>query len=179
MVVDALMQKLYSKPLDEDGKIAHGGMIALELFEWMKNHPYLKMRPPKSTGREMFGEAFVNEILKRGKRYDRADVIAAVSAFTACAVYDSYKRFIEKRTKVDELIVSGGGAKNSFFMDELRRYFGANKIRLIDEFGISASAKEAICFAILANETMAGHPTNIPGVTGAQRKVVLGKICRP
>ena len=79
----------------------------------------------------------------------------------------------------DEVIVSGGGARNRFFIEELRRYFTGVKVRLIDEFGISADAKEPVCFAILANETLAGHPTNMPGVTGARKRVILGKICRP
>jgi anhydro-N-acetylmuramic acid kinase len=179
MVIDGLMQNLYGKPFDRDGKIARKSMIVLDLFRWMKSRPYLRRSPPKSTGREMFGETFVNEILKRGKRYEREDIIATVSAFTPFAVHDACKRFVEKQMTVDDVIVSGGGAHNTFFIDELRRYFGRNSVRLIDEFGIPTSAKEAICFAILANETMAGHPTNIPGVTGARRAVVLGKICKP
>ena len=127
----------------------------------------------------MFGDAFVKEVLKRGRRHDREDIIATASALTPFAVHDAYERFIENRMKVDEVIVSGGGANNKFFIDELHRYFGQKNVQIIDAFRVSASAKEAICFAILANETMAGNPTNIPGVTGARRKVVLGKICRP
>jgi anhydro-N-acetylmuramic acid kinase len=80
---------------------------------------------------------------------------------------------------VDEVIVSGGGARNRFFLDELQRYFLPAKVRIVDEFGMSADAKEAICFALLANETMAGRAGNIPRVTGARQRVILGKICAP
>jgi anhydro-N-acetylmuramic acid kinase len=78
---------------------------------------------------------------------------------------------------VDELIVSGGGAKNAAIMKALRAAFPGSAVQVLDEFGISAQAKEAICFAILANETISGNPSNIPRVTGARRPVVLGKIC--
>ena len=179
MVIDALMNALFKEPFDRNGKTASRGAVALDLFRWMKTHPYLRARPPKSTGREMFGQHFVQEILKRGKHYDREDIISSASMLTPFAIYDSYERFIRKQMAVDEIIVSGGGVKNRFFVEELGRYFGEGRIRKMDEFGISGSAKEAICFAILANETIAGHPTNIPSVTGAKKSVVLGKICRP
>ncbi len=179
MVVDTLMNTLFKKPFDRNGRIASRGAVALDLFRWMKTHQYFKMKPPKSTGREMFGRDFVEAILERGKRYDRDDIVATASQLTPFAIHDAYVRFSQKQMKVDELIVSGGGARNRFFLNELQRYFGEDRIRLSEEFGISSSAKEAICFAILANETMAGHPTNIPGVTGAKKSVVLGKICRP
>ncbi|MCZ6776361.1 MAG: anhydro-N-acetylmuramic acid kinase [Ignavibacteria bacterium] len=179
MIVDALMHEFYGKRYDHNGKTAARGMVSLELLERMAKHPYLKARPPKSTGREEFGREYVNEFLKHARRYDRQDIIATAAQFTAYAVYDAYRRFVEKRVKVDEVIVSGGGAKNTYIVDGLRRYFGSRKVKLINEFGISSDAKEAICFAILANETMAGRPTNLPRVTGAKKRVVLGKICRP
>jgi anhydro-N-acetylmuramic acid kinase len=80
---------------------------------------------------------------------------------------------------VDEIIVSGGGARNLFFLEGLRELFGGVALGTADAYGISGDAKEAICFAILANETMAGHPVNLPRVTGAGRPVVLGAVCRP
>ena len=179
MVVDTLMSKLYKKPFDRNGLTASRGAVALDLFRWMQTHPYFKMKPPKSTGREIFGRDFVGAVLEKGKQYDSDDIIATASQLTPFSIHDAYVRFIRKRVTVDELIVSGGGAKNRFFLDELQRYFGRDRVRLIEEFGISSSSKEAICFAILANETMAGNPTNIPGVTGARKSVALGKTCLP
>lgn len=178
MVVDSLMHEFYGKPCDFNGRTAASGDVSLDLFDQMARHPYLKVRPPKSTGREEFGEDFVESFLKRARGYDREDIVATASQFTAYGIYEGYRRFVENRMRADELIVSGGGARNRFFVDELRRYFTGARVRLIDEFGISADAKEAVCFAILANETIAGHPTNLPGVTGAKRSVILGKVCR-
>ncbi len=179
MVVDSLMHEFYGKPFDQNGKTAASGVVSLDLFDRMVRHPYLRARPPKSTGREEFGDAFVHNLLRSGRRYDREDIVATASQFTAFAVYDGYRRFVAKRMRADEVIVSGGGARNRFFIDELRRYFSGAKVRLVDEFGISPGTKEAVCFAILAHETMAGHSANLPGVTGARKRVVLGKICRP
>ncbi len=179
MVVDSLMHEFYGKPFDHGGATASRGDVAIELFDLMRRHPYLKAGPPKSTGREEFGKDFVRSILRHASGYDREDIVATAAEFTAFAVYDGYRRFVERRVRVDEVIVSGGGARNHFFLNELRRYFVRAAVRPIDEMGISADAKEAICFAILANETMAGHPGNLPGVTGARKRVVLGKICSP
>jgi anhydro-N-acetylmuramic acid kinase len=179
MVVDSLMHEFYGKPFDLEGRTAIRGAVSLDLFTEMIQHPYLKSRPPKSTGREEFGKDFVNTFLKRARGYDREDIIATASQFTAYAVYDGYMRFVRRRMKVEEIIVSGGGAKNRFFVEELCRYFAGVPVRPVDEFGMSGDAKEAICFAILANETVAGTPTNLPRVTGASRKVVLGKVCTP
>ena len=178
MVIDALMQKFHRKKFDRNGATAQSGFVILELLDWMKRHTYLKRKPPKSTGREMFGEEFVEGLLKRGRRYDREDIIATATEFTAFCVHDAYRRFAERRAHADELIISGGGAKNRCLMTALQNYFTSARVRTSDEFGISSEAKEAICFAILANECVAGNPANMPSVTGAKRRVVLGKICR-
>jgi anhydro-N-acetylmuramic acid kinase len=177
MVVDSLMHEFYGKPYDVDGETAFSGEISLELFNRIAQHPYLRRQPPKSTGREEFGEQFVADLLHSSRGYEREDIVATASQFTAFAVYDGYKRFVRRRMKVDEVIVSGGGARNRFFVEELRRYFAGADVRLIDEFGISTDAKEALCFAVLANESMAGNAANLPSVTGARRRLVLGKHC--
>lgn len=177
MVVDSLMHEFYGKPYDQDGRVAAQGAVSLELFRAMVRHPYLRLRPPKSTGREEFGEEYTQRLLHVAKGYDREDVVATASQFTAYAVFDGYRRFVSRRMKADEIIVSGGGARNRFFLDGLRRYFPASTVRRIEEFGMSGDAKEAICFAVLAHETMAGNAANLPLVTGARKRVVLGKIC--
>jgi anhydro-N-acetylmuramic acid kinase len=179
MVVDSLMHEFYGKPYDHSGRTAARGAVSLDLFDRMARHPYLRTGPPKSTGREEFGQEFVQQLLRHGKGYDQEDIVATASQFTAYAVYDAFRRFVAKKMSVDEIIVSGGGAKNRFFLDELGRYFSGAVIRHVDDFGISAESKEAVCFAVLANETIAGRPANLPSVTGARKRVVLGKISTP
>ncbi len=177
MLVDSLMQKYFKQPFDTNGEVASRGKILPELLRWMMQHSYFKMKPPKSTGREMFGELFVKEILSRSKGKPAEDVIATVTEFTALTVYDSYLRFIKKKTKIDELIVSGGGVHNRYLMDALQRYFSEATVTQMEKLGISSDAKEAVAFAILANETIAGNPSNVPCATGANKQTVLGKIC--
>jgi anhydro-N-acetylmuramic acid kinase len=178
MVVDSLMHEFYGKECDLGGRVASRGTVSLDIFNTLMRHPYLKTRPPKSTGREDFGGGFVRALLRRSRRYAREDIIATASQFTAYAVYEGYKRFVLNTMVADEVIVSGGGARNRYMMEELKRYFDGAPVRPVEHFGFAAEAKEAICFAVLAHETMAGHATNLPMVTGARHSVVLGKICR-
>lgn len=178
MIIDALMQRLYRKQYDRNGNVASSGMISLDLLHWMNRHPFLKRKPPKSTGREEFGDVFVDELLKRAKHYNRDDVIGTATVFTAFSIFESYRIFVRHKMRVDEMIVSGGGVKNVALMSALRYYFPNSAVKSSDELGVPSEAKEAMCFAILANETMAGNPTNLPSVTGARRNAILGKICR-
>ncbi len=179
MIIDNLMQRYYNRPFDRDGKIASSGKIKSSLLKWFLMHPFLKIKPPKSTGREMFGEDFIRSILMKTKGIKNQDLIATVSEFTALSIYLSYLKFVQSKTKISELIVSGGGVHNCYILKALGYYFSDIKVFSIDEINISSDAKEAICFAILANETISGKCGNIPQVTGAKRQTVLGSICLP
>ena len=177
MVVDAFMNKFYGKSFDKDGTVAQRGRILTDLISAMIAHPYLKQRPPKSTGREYFGRMFVEEVLRMSRGARKQDIIATLTEFTALTIYQQYALFLSKRCRLDELIVSGGGAHNAYMMEALGRYFSPAKILTSDDLGISGDSKEAVCFAILANETISGNPSNVPRVTGAQAPTILGKIC--
>lgn len=177
MVIDALMMKLFQKKLDKNGSVGKKGKISGELLKWMMNHPYLKKKPPKSTGRELFGASYLQKFLKRGKRLSDHDLVATASAFTAAAVYDQYERFIRSSMCVDELLVSGGGMHNKTIMRELSSNFAPAIVSPLENLGIPSDAKEAVCFAMLANATVSEVPANLPSVTGAKKSVVLGKIC--
>jgi anhydro-N-acetylmuramic acid kinase len=177
MIIDALMKKLYGKEFDENGVVASKGRILTNVIRFMLVHPYLKQEPPKSTGREVFGKMFVDEILRRTRGARKQDIIATVTEFTPLAIYQQYAQFLRKRCRLDELIVSGGGAHNGYIMEALRRYFAPAEIMTSDDLGISSDSKEAVCFAILANETISGNPSNVPGATGARSPTILGKIC--
>ncbi len=178
MVIDALMDTFHGLPMDKDGRVASRGKTHPATFQWLRKHPYLKRKPPKSTGREMFGENFVREILRRTKGLPKDDVIATATAFTAFCVHQAYARFLSRNVEADELIVSGGGSKNKAMMMLLGQYFRSTRIRTTSDLGVSSDAKEAACFALLANECVAGNPANVPSVTGARRRVILGKICQ-
>jgi anhydro-N-acetylmuramic acid kinase len=177
MVIDALMKRFYHKPYDRNGKLALQGKVSQSLLHKLASHPFVGRKPPKSTGREEFGESFFSWLLRMGSSIKRADLVATAADFTAYCVYENYRKFIQTTTEVDELIISGGGAHNEAIMSGLRKYFEGIPVRKVDEYGVSSDAKEALCFALLANETVAGNAANLPAVTGAREATVLGKIC--
>jgi anhydro-N-acetylmuramic acid kinase len=179
MVADGLMKHFYNRRYDKDGKVASRGTVLPGLLTVLSRHPYLRLKPPKSTGRELFGERFLKSILSGSRGKSPSDVVHTAALFTPLAVYDAYIRFVKRRMRVDEVIVSGGGARNRFFLEGLRELFGGVRVVTVQEMGMDADAKEAICFAVLANETFAGHPANLPAVTGASQPVVLGNISVP
>jgi anhydro-N-acetylmuramic acid kinase len=179
MAIDGLMRALYNRRMDTGGRIADSGMIIHDLLVWMKKHPYLRRRPPKSTGREEFGDSFVREICRRGRRYEKADLVATATEFTAWTVYDACTRLAKQAGLPDELIVSGGGARNRAILRGLEGYFGERVVQRVEKYGMAWDAKEAVCFGVLANETIHGRCANLPSVTGAKRRVVLGVVCTP
>lgn len=181
MMIDLLMKKFFGKNFDEDGMIANTGKINNDLLiALITKDSFIEAKPPKSTGREYYGEEFLNPLLTEFADVSPEDWLHTVTKFTAYAIHRNYEKFIHEETKVDELFVSGGGAKNRFLYQSLANYFGdKTDVKVIDEIGISSDAKEAICFAVLANETISGNASNIPRTTGASKPTILGKICLP
>ncbi len=178
MVINALMKKLYNQPYDENGAIALKGTISEQLLSILLQHQFLNKPIPRSTGREEFGSSFVEEILRTSNelKLKREDIISTVTELTARSIADSLKFSSLSIQEVDELIISGGGAHNQAIMQSISRHFYKSKILRTDDFNIPGDAKESICFAVLANETIYGNPTNLPSVTGATKPTVLGAI---
>ena len=180
MIIDAAVKKLTQGRLsiDKNGAIASRGRVDGRLLSWLMDSPFVQKPPPKTTGREQFGEQFVEEYLKRAKSkgLKTADAVATATAFTVESIAYNYKRFVWPRCRIDEVVLGGGGTKNLVLTRMLR-----NRLRLPvllhEDFGIPSEAKEAIAFAILGNQTMEGKPGNVPSATGASRPVVLGTIC--
>lgn len=181
MMIDTLMKKFYDEGFDKDGLRAAAGEFNQDLFTALvMKDQFIERRPPKSTGREYYGENFLEDLLVEFADVKHEDWLNTITKFTAYGVYRNYEKFIRSETAIDEILVSGGGAKNHFLYKSLYEYFGDGiDVKVIDEIGISSDAKEAICFAVLANETIHGNPANIPRTTGASKPTILGKICLP
>jgi len=179
MVVDQLMEILYNRDFDEDGHVASSGCIDEEILEYLMTDEFVVSSPPKSTGRERYDRSFVRNLLERFSNSPKENIVATAAEYTAAGVHENFERFLSQKGRLDELFVSGGGTHNRFIMDSLRRHFAGTKVQPAESLGISPDAKEAICFAVLANETISGSPTNLPRVTGASKSTVLGKICLP
>jgi anhydro-N-acetylmuramic acid kinase len=179
MVMDGVMQALFRRRFDRDGKVAAAGQVNEQVIGRLMRAAFFRQRPPRTAGREEFGREYVARFLRLCRSPIAADVVATATALTARSIRDAVQRFVLPRQKsYRELIVSGGGAKNPALMGTLREELAPLGIvlRFSDEFGVPAEAKEAVAFAVLAYETWHGRPSNVPSATGARRAAVLGKI---
>jgi anhydro-N-acetylmuramic acid kinase len=178
MVIDQLMQKLFSKPYDRNGETARSGKILQPVLEELLASPFYRRKPPKTAGREEFGREFAQAFLRRCGRAAKADIIATATALTAQSIVRAIRGFVLPTGKFREYIVSGGGANNRTLMRMLAMETSqlGVKIRHSDELGIPSAAKEALAFALLAYQTWLQLPGNIPSATGASRPAVLGKV---
>lgn len=180
MMIDILMKRFYNKEYDDNGAIACSGKLNEDLLvALITKDNFIEVKPPKSTGREYYGMEFLLPLFDEFKDIPTEDWLHTVTKYTAYSIFRNYEKFIKEETKLDELFISGGGAKNKFLYESLATYFEDVEVKVIDEIGVSSDAKEAICFAVLANETISGNPSNIPRTTGASKPTILGKICLP
>jgi len=185
MVIDAAVTALTHgrQTFDRDGRLAARGTVSETLLAELMTHPFLRRRPPKTTGREEFGEIFVGPLLASAqrRRLRPEDMVATATAFTAASIADAYRRFVFPKLKTAELtqfqiILGGGGAHNPTLRRMLARQSGVRELLTHEDFGIANAAKEALAFALLAHETLLGRPGNVPSATGACHAVVLGKL---
>lgn len=176
IMIDYCMNKFYQKPFDEDGKIANSGKIQESWLDCLMQDDYYFKNPPKSTGREYFSSQYVENALKFGPK-EPADIIATVTALTAKSIAKAYERFIYPDIDIQEVVVGGGGAYNPALMKFLRHYLPKHiDLKTHEAFGISNNFKEVMAFALLGYCTYYNIPNNLPECTGAERRVVLGKI---
>jgi len=182
MIVDALMESSSRgrTEFDRDAKFSLGGHTIHPLLERLMREPYLHKKPPKTAGREQFGAAYAEKLIAWGKkrRAKPADMARTATVFTSLSIADAFRRFILPRTKIDELIVAGGGAKNPLMMAQLAAALPGIEIIPAAQFGVTAEAKEAFAFAVLAYEAYHGRANNLPSATGAKHPVVMGKLAR-
>ncbi|MFH1024784.1 MAG: anhydro-N-acetylmuramic acid kinase [Planctomycetota bacterium] len=180
MIMDALVRHFTNgrRAFDRDGRMAARGRVDETLLPALLAHPFFRRKPPKSTGREEFGNAFLRKILTAGRqrKLSPEDMLATATRLTA----ESIRRaFTFSRRPADDLVISGGGAFNRTLVAEIARVLPGTRVATSDTFGIPPMAKEPLLFAILANEYVFGIPSNLPRVTGARRETSLGKLALP
>jgi len=178
MVIDAVMERLFGKRFDRGGRVAASGTVDDGAIAKLMRTPFFREKPPKTAGREEFGREFVAKFVRLCGRTNKANVAATATAFTVRSIADAVQRFVLRRARFAEMVVSGGGAKNPTLMGMLANELSTLGValRTSDEFGIPAEAKEAVAFALMAYETWHRRPSNVPSATGAKRSAVLGKI---
>jgi anhydro-N-acetylmuramic acid kinase len=205
MTIDGLVRHFTKgqKAYDAGGRWAAKGQVIKALLDEMLRIPFFAQRPPKSAGREQFGQYFLEKFFLPGEfRNDDArlpmrqtdnqqsaignqrgarpeDLIRTATELTARSIVDALERFVLGSFAIHRLIISGGGAHNRLLVGRLTDLLPKLRVHKSDEFGLDVDAKEAIAFALLADRTLHGLPGNLPTVTGARHPVVLGKISRP
>lgn len=183
MCIDAIVREITegTEHYDKAGMRAAQGTAYQPLIDEWLNHPFFQLRPPKTTGREMFGHTFAMECLAacHKKGLSDNDAIGTLTELTVQTIAHYIKQFVVKHNPINTLYVSGGGVYNQRIMGRLRELLVGTAVEPVDNSGISADAKEAIAFAILANETLHGQGGNLPSATGASVRKILGKFVCP
>jgi len=193
MVIDAMVRHFTKgrAQYDRGGRRAAKGKADERVLKRLLDHRFLTTPPPKSCGREEFGEKWVRDVLRRysSRKLALDDWIATATAFTAASIAMSYALFVSPHCRryppMDEIILCGGGAKNPSLVRDLLAYASLDgacegvSISTTADYGIAPQAKEGVSFAMLAAACVDGVAANLPSVTGARRRVVLGQIASP
>ena len=176
MLIDALapVASCGTQTMDVDGALSLRGRVLPDVLAQLLDDPYLRLPPPKSTGRERYGLGFAMDLLARHADREPIDLLSTAVAFTAHAIADSLRG-----QRVDEVLVSGGGGHNRTLMATLEQLLRPTPVRKLAELGVDIDSKEAVAFAVLAVAALHAEPGNLPRVTGARGGAVLGKLCLP
>jgi anhydro-N-acetylmuramic acid kinase len=182
MVMDGLMRAFTGgrRHYDANGRRAGRGKVLDDVLAQVLRFSFFRTQPPKSAGREQFGEKFIERFfLSRLPSTQPEDLLRTASELTARTIAGAVRQYVVPRVGVERLVASGGGAHNRLLMACIGELLPEIKVMRSDAFGLPVDAKEAIAFAILADRTLHGLPGNLPAVTGAHRAVVLGNVSCP
>ncbi len=178
MVMDFLISQIKNgkKTYDKNGRLASQGNVNKMLLDELLKNSFFQLKPPKTTGREEFGNRYSVKLLEKAlkNKMTDEDILATAAALTAESIALAYRRFLP--TLPDEIILCGGGCRNKTLVNMLQEKLPEVRILTTDDYGINPDAKEALSFAILAYATIKGRPNNVPGATGAEKGLILGKI---
>jgi anhydro-N-acetylmuramic acid kinase len=177
MALDNIARRITGNPemVDRDGSLSKQGQVNAECLAELMRHPYIQLAPPKTAGREVFGDAFCDDLWERWRSHPY-DLLATLARFTAKSIAHAYRTFVAPRNRIDEVYLSGGGCRNPTLFRMIEEELAPLPVRKLDALGFPEQAKEAAAFALLAHECLNGIPQNVPRATGAARKVVMGKI---
>ena len=173
--INYFTKMLFNKDIDFNGKIASQGNIDEQLLRFMMTHEYYSKCPPKLANFEIFDENYAQQVYKNAIKVP-SNIITTVTAQCAYAIYDAYKKFIEPKVELEEIVLGGDGASNDMLKTYLSRLLPNILFTTHIDYGIDNNFKEALAYAYLGYMTLGNKCNNIPGATGARHGVCMGKI---
>jgi len=193
MVMDAVAERLFEVVFDRGGRLAAKGWPIEPVLRQLLRRAFFQQQPPKSAGREQFGQEYVAGMLRLCAKADHHDIMATATALTARSIGLAVREIVVAAdtsnvvegsrwpSRYREMVVSGGGVRNGTLMRMIREELAPLKIRVktSDDFGLPSEAKEAVAFALMAYQTWRRLPSNVPAATGAKGPAILGKISYP
>ncbi len=176
-LLDIIAGRFFRRKYDRDGYVASRGQISQRLLSILMSDNYLKGKYGPSTGRERFGEKFVNGLVHNARKLklNKYDIMATAAELTAVSIAAKISRII-KDDKITSIYTFGGGARNKFLIKRLRKNLPGTELISVDTIGYNADYLEAACYAIMGAMTIWSLPVNPKHVTGAHSKVIAGRI---
>jgi anhydro-N-acetylmuramic acid kinase len=178
-MMDAYMRKYLNQEYDKDGLVAKQGVINEFLLKAMKQDSFFNLPLPKTIGPELFNLAFIEraQIASNISGLSHQDIMATLNKLSADAIVDAIQAFVPQKDKFT-MYTSGGGMHNPVLIEHLKNSLPNTQIASSNSIGIHPDAKEAILFAMLANECVAGTPLYAGG-NATKLPVTMGKISFP
>ena len=171
VLMDLWINEVKGKNYDHNGEWAKSGKVNLKLLDSMLNDDYFKLKYPKSTGREYFNKDFLIKYLKPFDKIPDRDIQATLLELTVRVIADEIKKF-----DIENLLVSGGGAKNIYLLERLKSNLPDVNVDTTDNYGVSSDSMEAMIFAWFAYKRLKNEAIDLKTVTGATKNTILGGI---
>ena len=175
-LIDEFVKIIWNKSMDYNGKYSSRGKIITKLENDLLSHPFIMDKPPKSTGRNEFGSKMINRILNNYNHLNNTDIIRTLVSFTAKSIWKNFEKFLKFNMNNSTVFINGGGCHHPILMKDLKQNMQINKFEDLKKLGIHPDNKESLLIATLALCRYLKIPSNMTGVTGSNRDIVLGNI---
>lgn len=183
MIIDAIVRAKTDgrHSYDAGGEIAASGQVDGDLLQQLMRSSFVAERPPKFAARQNFGHEYTAKLLRTAEERNLGfeDLVATATAFTAHSMRFAHDTFIAKDFAIGRMVLAGGGVLNDTLMRIVRDLFDDLDVATSDSLGIPADLREALCMALIGNQTLHGRPANVPAATGASRYVPMGHVDAP
>lgn len=175
-MIDYFTNKYFNLKYDDGGSISFKGKVIEEVLDYLKEDEFLKMVPPKSTGRERYSKKFMEELANKFNfdKYNKEDIIATITYYTAYSIYYHYVTYIKD---FDLVVLSGGGSHNKYIIKVLKDLLQKEVITQ-EDLGYNSDSKEALAFCVLGYLTLNQKAGNVISATGAKAPCILGNVYR-